>query len=84
MVSALSVFKIFGLAFAASTVALTGDLGLHGPSMCKRDDGTYFLFSTGAGIETRTSTNREDWQFVGRVFPDGASWTDAYTGTSNG
>jgi hypothetical protein len=40
--------------------------------------------ATGVGIEIRTSTDRTAWTKVGVVWPNGASWTDAYTGTSNG
>lgn len=40
--------------------------------------------ATSPGIEIRTSTDRTAWTLVGKVWPNGASWTDAYTGTSNG
>ncbi|CAK5276033.1 unnamed protein product [Mycena citricolor] len=63
---------------------VTGDTAVHDPTMCKRSDGTYFVFSTGTGIEIRTSPDRTAWTHVGSVWPNGASWTDAYTGTSNG
>lgn len=62
---------------------VTGDTSVHDPSMCKVGN-TWWLFSTGPGIEIRTSTDRTAWKFAGRVFPNGASWTDAYTGQSNG
>lgn len=39
---------------------------------------------TGTGIEIRTSTDRVTWTYIGAVWPSGASWTDVYTGTSNG
>lgn len=41
--------------------------------------------ATAPGIEIRTSTDRTAWTLTGLVFPNGAAtWTDAYTGTSNG
>lgn len=40
--------------------------------------------ATGVGIEIRTSTDRTAWTYTGLVWPSGASWTDQYTGTSNG
>ncbi len=40
--------------------------------------------ATGVGLEIRTSTDRTAWTMTGLVFPNGASWTDPYTGTSNG
>ncbi|KAG6837620.1 hypothetical protein H0H93_006141 [Arthromyces matolae] len=63
---------------------VTGDTAVHDPTMCKDSSGTYFVFSTGVGIEIRTSTDRTAWTKKGVVWPNGASWTDAYTGTSNG
>ncbi|KAF8305788.1 secreted arabinase, partial [Clavulina sp. PMI_390] len=59
--------------------------GVHDPSkLCKDSSGKYWLFSTGVGIPIRTSTDRTAWVSAGTVWPNGASWTDAYTGTSNG
>ena len=63
---------------------VTGDTSVHDPTMCKDSSGKYFVFSTGVGLEIRTSTDRTAWTFEGLVWPDGASWTDEYTGTSNG
>ena len=40
--------------------------------------------ATGVGLEIRTSPDRTAWTFTGLVWPNGASWTDEYTGTSNG
>lgn len=63
--------------------SVTGDTAVHDPTICKDDSGTYFVYSTGAGIEIRTSTDRTAWTYQGVVFDD-PSWTDEYTGTSNG
>ncbi|KAH8795933.1 glycoside hydrolase family 43 protein [Flagelloscypha sp. PMI_526] len=63
---------------------VTGDTSVHDPTMCKDSAGKYWIFSTGVGLEIRTSTDRTAWSKVGLVWPSGASWTDAYTGTSNG
>ncbi|KAJ7600462.1 glycoside hydrolase family 43 protein [Mycena floridula] len=89
--------KFLSLLFAAAIVSLgnastavvgpgtvTGNTAVHDPSLCKDASGTYFVFSTGVGIEIRTSTDRIAWTFRGLVWPNGASWTDQYTGTSNG
>jgi len=54
------------------------------PTMCKSSSGEYFVFSTAPGIEIRTSPDRTAWTLIGVVWPNGASWTDEYTGTSNG
>lgn len=63
---------------------VAGDITVHDPSMVKGDDGTYIVASTAPGIALRTSTDRTNFTYSGLVFPDGASWTDDYTGTSNG
>ncbi|KAF9013408.1 secreted arabinase [Cyathus striatus] len=63
---------------------VTGNTAVHDPTMCKDSSGKYFIFSTAVGIEIRTSTDRTAWTLVGKVWPNGASWTDSYTGTSNG
>ncbi|KAF5361685.1 hypothetical protein D9758_007337 [Tetrapyrgos nigripes] len=63
---------------------VTGNTAVHDPTMCKDDAGTYFVFSTAVGLEIRTSTDRTAWTLEGVVWPDGAPWTDAFTGTSNG
>ncbi|KZV75708.1 glycoside hydrolase family 43 protein [Peniophora sp. CONT] len=64
---------------------VTGDVNVHDPSLCKDSAGKYWLFSTGVGIEIRTSTDRTAWTYVGLVWPNGApSSTDTYTGTTNG
>ncbi|CAA7260619.1 unnamed protein product [Cyclocybe aegerita] len=63
---------------------VTGDTRVHDPTICKDNNGKYFLFSTAPGIEIRTSTDRTAWTLAGKVWPSGASWTDTYTGMSNG
>lgn len=40
--------------------------------------------ATGVGLEIRTSPDRTAWTLRGLVWPNGASWTDPYTGTTNG
>lgn len=62
---------------------VTGDTAAHDPTICKDNSGKYWLFSTAPGIDIRTSTDRTHWTFAGKVFPNGGSWTDQYTGSSN-
>ncbi|PBK74664.1 glycoside hydrolase family 43 protein [Armillaria solidipes] len=63
---------------------VTGNTAVHDPTMCKDSSGKYFVFSTGVGLEIRTSPDRVAFTFVGLVWPNGASWTDPFTLTSNG
>ncbi|PBK85632.1 glycoside hydrolase family 43 protein [Armillaria gallica] len=63
---------------------VSGSTGTHDPTICKDKDGTYFLFATAVGISITTSTDRTAFTYQGLVWPNGASWTDEYTLTSNG
>ncbi|KAJ8502463.1 hypothetical protein ONZ45_g11725 [Pleurotus djamor] len=63
---------------------VSGNTFSHDPTMCKDSSGKWFVFSTAPGIEIRTSTDRTAWTLVGKVWPNGASWTDPFTLTSNG
>ncbi|MGW4966882.1 arabinan endo-1,5-alpha-L-arabinosidase [Nonomuraea sp. NPDC004186] len=61
---------------------VTGDIGVHDPSVVKRPDGSYLLVHTGDNITIKTSTDRTAWHNAGVVFPGGAPWTTSYTGGS--
>lgn len=62
---------------------VTGDTTVADPTMCKDSAGTYFIYSTAPGIQILTSTDRTTWTYQGVVFDD-PTWTDEYTGTTNG
>jgi arabinan endo-1,5-alpha-L-arabinosidase len=62
---------------------VTGDTGVHDPSVVKAPNGTYIVASTGANVSLKTSTDRTAWHNAGSAFPGGAPWTTAYTGGSN-
>ncbi|HST80358.1 MAG TPA: arabinan endo-1,5-alpha-L-arabinosidase [Kineosporiaceae bacterium] len=64
--------------------AVRGNITVHDPSLVKGPDGVYLLAATAPGLDLRTSTDRTTFTYTGKAFPNGASWTDAYTGTSNG
>jgi arabinan endo-1,5-alpha-L-arabinosidase len=54
-----------------------GDIHVHDPTMVKQGR-TYYVFSTGGGIQIRTSTDLVRWRFAGTVFATIPSWvTDA-------
>ncbi|MFI9840848.1 arabinan endo-1,5-alpha-L-arabinosidase [Nonomuraea sp. NPDC051941] len=61
---------------------VTGDIGVHDPSVVKRPDGSYLLVHTGDNLTIKTSTDRTAWRNAGVVFPGGAPWTTSYTGGS--
>lgn len=61
---------------------VTGDIGVHDPSVVKRADGSYLVAHTGNNIALKTSTDRIAFRNAGTVFPNGAPWTTTYTGGS--
>jgi arabinan endo-1,5-alpha-L-arabinosidase len=62
---------------------VTGDTSVHDPSMIRAANGTYYLFSTGGGIQILTSTNRINFTADGQVLPSGATWATAYGGSTD-
>ncbi|KAJ7091299.1 glycosyl hydrolase [Mycena crocata] len=82
----LSVFALVGFASAYPNPlpmagAITSPVG-GSPSLCKMGS-TYFILTGGVGIPIYTSTDLVNWSAAGKVWPNGASWTDQYTGGSN-
>lgn len=61
---------------------VTGDTGVHDPSVVKRPGGGYLVAHTGDNIALKTSTDRTAFRNAGSAFPGGASWTTAYTNGS--
>ncbi|MEV4057027.1 arabinan endo-1,5-alpha-L-arabinosidase [Amycolatopsis sp. NPDC049688] len=61
---------------------VTGDIGVHDPSVVKRPDGSYLVAHTGDGIALKTSTDRTAFRNAGSAFPGGAPWTTSYTAGS--
>ena len=61
---------------------VTGATRTHDPSVVKTPAGGYIVAQTGDNIPLSTSANRTAFSAAGSVFPNGASWTTAYTGGS--
>ncbi len=53
--------------------ALQGNLSAHDPSMIKQGN-TWYVFSTGGGLQIRTSTDLIHWRLSGVVFSKIPSW----------
>lgn len=60
--------------------AITGDLAAHDPSLIKQG-GTYYVFSTGGGLQIRTSPDLVTWTYRGTVFSSIPSWISGYVGS---
>jgi len=88
LLSALAVAVAATVATAPAAAAypypgrVTGDIGVHDPTVVKRADGSYLVAHTGNDIALKTSTDRIAFRNAGSVFPGGASWTTTYTGGS--
>jgi arabinan endo-1,5-alpha-L-arabinosidase len=62
---------------------VSGDVGVHDPTVVKRPEGGYLVAHTGNNIALKTSADRVTFRNAGAVFPGGASWTSTYTGGSS-
>ncbi len=61
------------LGFAAAPSAYSAQVEVHDPVMA-RENGTYYVFSTGPGITVYSSTDQTHWQYADRVFPGEPTW----------
>lgn len=61
---------------------VTGNVGVHDPSIVRRPAGDYLLAHTGDNIALKTSPDRTAFRNAGAAFPGGAPWTTTYTGGS--
>ncbi|MEE6258718.1 arabinan endo-1,5-alpha-L-arabinosidase [Plantactinospora sonchi] len=61
---------------------VTGDIGVHDPTVVRTPSGGYLVAHTGDNIALKTSTDRTAFRNAGTVFPNGASWTTTYTNGS--
>ncbi len=57
---------------------LSTQTSIHDPAMAK-EDGIYYLFSSGPGITFYTSEDMTNWSLGGRVFPGEPSWAKSVT-----
>jgi arabinan endo-1,5-alpha-L-arabinosidase len=63
--------------------AVSGDIGVHDPTVAKTPAGGYLLANTGNNVALKTSTDRTNWQNAGSAFPGGVPWAHPYTNGSN-
>lgn len=61
---------------------VTGDIGVHDPTVVKTPTGGYLVAHTGDNIALKTSTDRIAFRDAGTAFPGGAPWTTTYTNGS--
>lgn len=58
-------------------------VSIHDPVMAK-EDGTYYLYSTGPGITFYSSKDLQHWTHEGRVFPGEPTWAKDVAATFDG
>jgi hypothetical protein len=78
------LFLEMALALDAAT-NLRGSLGIHDPSAVIKCNGRYYVFGTGQGIISKSSTDKTYWVTGPSVFASAPSWTTnvpAFTGTT--
>ncbi|MFD3518366.1 arabinan endo-1,5-alpha-L-arabinosidase [Streptomyces sp. NPDC058657] len=78
------------LAFTPTTASaypnpghVTGDVVVHDPTMVRAPNGQYLLYSTGDGIQLRTSADRTAFGRSGSAFPARPAWWQQYSPTSD-
>ncbi len=82
LVLALLVGGLVGIAPPAR--AQETDLLLHDPSALLKRGDTYWVFGTGRGIASFSSTDRVHWTFRGEVLPQSLAWVkDVVPGNTN-
>ncbi|ORT55735.1 arabinan endo-1,5-alpha-L-arabinosidase [Streptomyces sp. CB03238] len=62
---------------------VTGDIVVHDPAMLRTPSGQYLLYSTGDGLQLRTSTDRVHFSRHSSAFPTRPAWWRTYNGTSD-
>lgn len=73
----ISIFLVF-ISFKCSLMAqdcLRGSLGIHDPSAVIKCGGLYYVYGTGQGIISKSSTDKTYWVTGPSVFTNPPSWT---------
>lgn len=74
----------FAALFLSAAVSLFGaEVRVHDP-VIGRENGVYYLFSTGPGIPIYSSTDLKTWRRRGRVFPEQPKWAKTVVPNFNG
>jgi hypothetical protein len=60
---------------SAAPAYIRGSLGIHDPSTVIRCNGRYYVFSTGQGIASKSSADKEFWVTGPSVFSSPPAWT---------
>ncbi len=78
---AQTAFAFYAIPHNGVSISPRGDLAAHDPSIVKQGN-TYYVFSTGGGIQIRTSTDLISWTRAGFVFSAIPSWISHAVGSN--
>jgi arabinan endo-1,5-alpha-L-arabinosidase len=59
---------------------LSGDIGVHDPSMVRARNGVYYVYGTHNGLGALASRDLVHFRAAGAAFPDGVAWAQDYSG----
>jgi len=69
-----AIFSVLVSSFALPQACSGVCTNSHDPSLIRRDDGTYFRFSTGGRVAIHTAPNISGpWSYIGAALPRGSS-----------
>ncbi|MDE7407375.1 MAG: family 43 glycosylhydrolase [Muribaculaceae bacterium] len=71
--SRLLIFSVLLLCISATSQAAHPPK-VHDPVMARGEDGRYYIFSTGVGLDVMSSTNMHEWRHESRVFDVIPQW----------
>lgn len=69
-----NLFPSLLLCFLSLQGAAQTPLATHDPVMARGEDGRYYLFSTGMGIQVMSSADLREWRFEPSVFAEAPQW----------
>ncbi len=77
----VAIFLLLSLGILSNTYA--AQVEVHDPVMA-RENGIYYVFSTGPGITMYSSTDKIHWQYADRVFSSEPTWARSVAPEFNG
>ena len=74
-IAAISVLTALGGETNFTPLAISGQTFIHDPSTIVRDGARFFIFGTGPGIRTKSSSDLINWTMGNPVFAEPPAWT---------
>ena len=74
-IAAISVLTALGGETNFTPLAISGQTFIHDPSTIVRDGARFYIFGTGPGIRTKSSSDLINWTMGNPVFAEPPAWT---------